>query len=62
MSGNRVSRIKGADLVVAAIKNKILEVEQSGGRSSDALNLDLNDPSVLLDVLGSAETLSAECN
>ena len=58
VSGNRVSRIKGADLVVAAIKNKILEVEQSGRRSNDALDFDLNDPSVLLDVFGSAETLS----
>ena len=58
VSGNRVSRIKGADLVVAAIKNKILEVEQSGRRSNDAPDFDLNDPSVLLDVFGSAETLS----
>ena len=58
VSGNRISRIKGADLVVAAIKNKILEQEGSGRRSSEELNLDLNDPNVLLEVLISAETLS----
>ena len=58
VSGNRISRIKGADLVVAAIKNEILEGEKSGRRSSDALSFDLNDPSVLLKVLSSAETMS----
>jgi hypothetical protein len=58
VSGNRISLVKGADLVVAAIKNKIMEEEISGRRSSDSLNFDLNDPSVLLDVLSSAETMS----
>ena len=58
VSGNRISRIKGADLVVAAIKNEMLEGEKSGRRSSDALSFDLNDPSVLLKVLSSAETMS----
>ena len=58
VSGNRISRIKGADLVVAAIKNEILEGEKSGRRSSDALSFDLNDPGVLLKVLSSAGTMS----
>jgi hypothetical protein len=58
VSGNRISRIQGADLIVNSIKNEIIKVENSSRRSSDSLGFDLNDPSVLLDVLSSAETLS----
>jgi len=58
ISGNQISRIKGAELVVTAIKNKILELENSGRRSSHEANFDFNDPGVLLDVFNSAESLS----
>jgi len=58
ISGNRISRIKGAELVVAAIKNKVLEADTSGRRSSDDGSFDFNDPEFLIDVLNSAESLS----
>ncbi len=57
-SGNKISRISGAELIVEAIKNKILERSQR--RSTTAQTLDLNDPSMLLDVITEAEDLASE--
>ena len=58
ISRNKISRIKGAELVVSAINNKILEADTYGRRSSDDGSFDFNDPGFLIDVLNSAENLS----
>jgi hypothetical protein len=55
--GGRISRIKGAEMIVAAVTDKILEQtnRRSGGLS---LDFDLNDPDMLLSVIESAEVLA----
>lgn len=57
-SGNKISRILGAELIVDAIKNKILE--RSKRRSTAVQTIDLNDPGMLLDVITAAEDLAPE--
>lgn len=51
-SGNKVSRVKSAQKIVSAIKDKILE--NSSRRSTHDV-LDLNDPTTLLSVISSAD-------
>lgn len=56
-SGDRLSRIKGAEMIVSALGDKILE--QSNRRSSNGSTaFDLNDPTLLLEVINSADDIA----
>lgn len=54
-TGGQVNRVRGAELIVTALKDKLLE---QSGRRSNAISqtLDLNDPILLLGVIQSAES------
>jgi len=55
----RISRVRGAELIVSALSDKI--IEQTGRRSSDAsLSVDLTDSNLLLGVITSAETVAEQ--
>ena len=54
--GNRINRIKGAELIVSAVTNRILE--QASRRSIGDSFLDLNDPDLLVSIISAAEELS----